>query len=314
MNDKNLIAGIDIGGTGTKIGIVDFDGKIIAQALIDTREFSTMELFVSACIKKISSLSNLHRLAGIGIGAPNGNYYSGCVENAPNLPWRGKLELAGEFTKQSGLKAILTNDANAAALGEMMFGGAKGIGHFFYITLGTGVGSGIVADGKLIYGHDGMAGELGHTIAVKGGRMCGCGRKGCLEMYASVRGLVLTARELISQYPGQSALESKIDFSAKDISDAAKNGDAIALKTFDITAEILAISLANASAVTSPSHIFIFGGLAKSGELLMVPLKKYYEQSLLNVYQNKVCLSVSELPDSDAAILGAAALIRNYFM
>lgn len=314
MTGKNLIAGIDIGGTGTKIGIVDFDGRIIAQTLVDTREFSTMVSFVSACTEQLHKITEFDRLEGIGIGAPNGNYYNGFVENAPNLPWRGKLDLAGEFTKQSGLKSILTNDANAAALGEMIFGGAIGIDHFIYITLGTGVGSGIVADGKLIYGHDGMAGELGHTIAVKGGRMCGCGRKGCLEMYASVRGLVLTAQELISQYPGQSALELKPDFTAKNVSEAAISGDPIALKTFDITAEILGISLANATAVTSPSHIFIFGGLAKSGELLIKPLKKYYEQNLLNIYQNKVCISVSELPDSDAAILGAAALIRNYFM
>lgn len=305
---KTYIAGIDIGGTGTKIGLVDEKGNIVSQATMPTNCATTAKEFIETVWNKTVGLAGNLTISGIGIGAPNGNYYNGCIENAPNLPWRGRIELSRMFSEVSGLRAIVTNDANAAAMGEMKFGGAKGLDHFIYITLGTGVGSGIVSGGKMIYGHDGMAGELGHTIVVPGGRSCGCGRRGCLEMYASVRGIVFTMNELMQANPGVSALETTENLQSKHIYQAAVNGDKLALQAFDITASVLGIALANAVAFSSPSHIFIFGGLANSGDILMQPLRRYFEENLLNVYQNKVCIEPSLLPDSDAAILGAVAL------
>ncbi|NLA24403.1 MAG: ROK family protein [Bacteroidales bacterium] len=305
------VLGVDIGGTGTKIGLVNSKGEIISQTSIKTKSYPTIENFVDDVFAKADILAEGRKISGIGIGAPNGNYYNGCIENAPNLPWRGKIELAKLFEDKRGVKTLVTNDANAAAIGEMIFGAAKGIEHFIYITLGTGVGSGIVSGGEMIYGHDGMAGELGHAISVQNGRQCGCGRKGCLEMYASIRGIVITMQELIAENPHASKLENIENFNSKQIYEAAINGDKLALKAFDKTAEILGLALANAVAFSSPSHIFIFGGLANSGEILLKPLRKYFEENLLNVYQNKVKIELSALPDSDAAILGSAALILN---
>ncbi len=311
MDNTTYTAGIDIGGTGTKLGLVNSNGNIVAQSSLRTDAFASPEDFVTAVWNETKRIAEGKPISGLGIGAPNGNYYNGCIENAPNLPWKGRIELSRLFSEQSGLNAIVTNDANAAALGEMMFGGAKGLEHFIYITLGTGVGSGIVSGGEMIYGHDGMAGELGHSITIPHGRLCGCGRHGCLEMYASVRGIVITMKELLGENPGVSMLETQEHLQSKHIYEAAVAGDKLALKAFDITANILAMALANAVAFSSPSHIFIFGGLANSGNILMLPLKQYFEEHLLNVYKNKVKIERSQLPHSDAAILGAAALALN---
>jgi len=252
-------------------------------------------------------------MKGIGIGVPNGNYYSGKVEHAPNLRWKGILPLARSVEKKSKLPAVLTNDANAAALGEMMYGAAKGMNDFIMITLGTGVGSGIVANGKLIYGHDGFAGELGHMIIIPGGRLhAGTGKRGSLESYASATGVKLTALEKMADRPDRlSSLrgipEEKLD--SKKVYDAAMKGDELAKEIFEYTGEILDRALANFVMFSSPQAIILFGGLTKAGELIRKPTKKHMEANLIKVFQNKVKILVSRLKESDAAILGASALV-----
>lgn len=316
---KSYSIGIDIGGTNTGFGLVDEKGNIISTTSISTKDFNIVENYLDEIVKHIILLiercEDKSLLKGVGIGAPNGNYYNGTIEHAPNLKFHGIIPVKEYIeTKLKGkgydLKVTLTNDANAAAIGEMIYGGAKGIKNFIMITLGTGVGSGIVVDGKVVYGFDGFAGEVGHTIVQPEGRMCGCGRRGCVETYSSVTGLRKTALELINNTKTKSSLReiTQENIGGKAIYNAAINGDKLALKCFEITAKMLAIGMANAVAVTSPEKIFIFGGLTKAGDLLMTPLKKYFEESLFVVFQNKIDLEISHLDENTAAILGAAAL------
>lgn len=315
MSKENLVCGIDIGGTNTTAGLVTPNGEIVLRKNMPTVGLDTAEEFIDAVSAMVLSMVSEAgcELAGIGIGAPNGNFYNGTIEFAPNLPWKGVIHFADLIKKHfPDAEVLLTNDANAAAWGERIYGAAKGENDFIMITLGTGVGSGIVANGNLIYGHDGFAGEIGHTIVDPNGRQCGCGRKGCLETYTSASGVVKTALELLESAQ-QKSLLSKIPpekITSKEIADAALKGDKLAIEVFDKTAYYLALKLSDAVAHTSPSSIYIFGGVAKAGDLLMLPLKKYFNEFLLQIYKNKVELKWSALPDNDAAILGAASLVQ----
>ena len=306
--------GIDIGGTNSMMGIVDKMGNILFEAELITNDYELIEDFADACYKLLYPEINklgFQEFRGIGIGAPNGNYYQGTIEFAPNLRWKGVVPLAKIFSQKFNLNTTVTNDANAAAIGEMMHGAAKGMNDFIMVTLGTGVGSGFVANGKMMYGHDGFAGELGHTIAVRDGRLCGCGRKGCLETYTSATGLVRTANEFLETKTISSSLRNLTTITSKNIYDAAVKGDFLALEIFEFTGKILGQSLADAIAITSPEAIILFGGLAQAGKFIFEPTRKYMEQNLLKIYQGKVKLLPSELKESDAAILGAASLIWN---
>lgn len=306
--------GIDIGGTNSMMGIVDKMGNILFEAELITNDYEWIEDFADACYKLLYPEINklgFQEFRGIGIGAPNGNYYQGTIEFAPNLRWKGVVPLAKIFSEKFNLNTTVTNDANAAAIGEMMHGAAKGMNDFIMVTLGTGVGSGFVANGKMMYGHDGFAGELGHTIAVRDGRLCGCGRKGCLETYTSATGIVRTANEFLETKTISSSLRNLTTITSKNIYDAAVKGDFLALEIFEFTGKILGQSLADAIAITSPEAIILFGGLAQAGKFIFEPTRKYMEQNLLKIYQGKVKLLPSELKESDAAILGAASLIWN---
>ncbi|CAN5334343.1 ROK family protein [soil metagenome] len=310
-DNMKVVAGIDIGGTNTEIGLVNKSGEIIFSSRLSTRNYQEPEKFVKdvASIIREGIQKTKTTLLGIGIGAPSANYYSGCIEFAPNMPWEGKIPLAEMFEKVLNVNAKITNDANAAALGELLFGDAKFLRDFVVVTLGTGLGSGIVVNGDVVYGHDGFAGELGHVIVERDGRLCGCTRKGCLETYVSATGIVISAKELLKTSTEKSALRNfqENEITGKLITDAANNGDALALKLMDITAEKLGFALANLVAISSPSHIFLYGGLAKAGELLLQPLKKYFDHFLLRNYKGKVEIKLSALPEN-AAVLGAAAL------
>ena len=312
---QELSIGIDIGGTNTEIGLVDREGKIWAENSLKTAEYPKIESYVVALTEAINKclnkVSQAYVLKGIGIGAPNGNFYSGSIEFAPNLIWTGVIPLVEMLNKNFHVKMALTNDANAAAMGEMIYGAAKDLKDFMVITLGTGLGSGIVVDGKVVYGHDGFAGEVGHTIYDPNGRQCGCGRKGCLETYASATGIKKTVIELLAKSDEKSILRSipEEKLNSKDIHDAAVKGDKIALEAFDYTARILGLKLADSIAYTSPAAIFLFGGLALAGDYILKPTKKYMEENLLKIFQNKVRLELSGLMGKNAAVLGAAALI-----
>lgn len=306
--------GIDIGGTNSAFGIVDKKGRIIFEGSIPTNEFLLVEDFTEALHKVLFPAIEKYgpkQIKGIGIGAPNGNFYNGSIEFAPNLQWKGIIPLAKLFEEKFQLPSVVTNDANAAAIGEMMYGAAKGMKDFIMVTLGTGVGSGFVANGKMIYGHDGFAGELGHTIAIRDGRLCGCGRKGCLETYTSATGIVTTAYEFLLNNNTESLLRDKENLSAKTIYEAAVKGDVLALQIFEYTGKILGESLADAVAITSPEAIILFGGLAQAGNYIFEPTYQYMQENLLVIYKDKVKLLPSELKESDVAILGAAALVWN---
>ncbi|MFH2144188.1 MAG: ROK family protein [Bacteroidota bacterium] len=312
---NKIVAGIDIGGTNTVYGLVDYLGKCIVKDSFPTKNFAVFEDFIKELSARIQSLfqpiSSKYILSGIGIGAPNGNYYKGTIEYAPNLNWYGIVNVSESIKRYFDLPVVLTNDANATALGEMMYGGAIDMKDFIVITLGTGLGSGIVVNGQIVYGHDGFAGEIGHTTVDPEGRSCGCGKKGCLETYVSASGLKKTVFELLKKSDKPSLLREISDFSGVDIDNAARNGDEIALEAFEFTGKILGIKLADAIAHTSPEAIFLYGGLAKAGELIFKPTKKYMEEFLLPIYKNKVQLIPSLIEDSNAAVLGAAALIWN---
>jgi len=310
-----LVIGIDIGGTGTKYGIVDRDGNVLFSGELSTKKHKTVEPFIDDLYEEVSILINkaggVGRIKGIGIGAPNGNYYSGTIEYAPNLSWTGIIPLAKMISDKFKLPSVLTNDANAAAIGEMMYGAAKGMKDFIMITLGTGVGSGFVANGKLIYGHDGFAGELGHTIVIPDGRVHqGTGKKGSLESYASATGVRLTTIEVLEKSKEPSLLRkiSKEKLDSKAVYEAAVEGDKLALEIFEQTGKILGISLANAVMTTSPEAIILFGGLTKAGDYILKPTKKHMEENLIKIFQNKVKILFSHLREADAAILGASAL------
>lgn len=315
---KQAAIGVDIGGTNTVIGIVDQSGEVLSQLSIPTETHPDYTIFLNALSDAVSGLVEPMKheveILGMGLGAPNGNYYNGTIEFAPNLNFSGVVPVVEYLkTKFDFPHIILTNDANAAAMGEMIYGGAKGMKNFIMITLGTGVGSGIVVNGEMVYGHDGFAGEIGHTIVDPNGRDCGCGRQGCLETYTSAPGIKRTVFELLSTMIEPSKLrEYSFDkLSAKQIDKAARKGDLIALEAFDFTGEILGLKLADAVAHTSPEAIFLFGGLANAGELIFEPTKKYMEENILNIYKNKVKILPSELPASDAAVLGSSALVWN---
>lgn len=313
-----VAVGIDIGGTNSVFGFVDQSGKVVFKDEVKTKYFCKADSLVDTLSKKIKDQLNNEsswELIGIGIGAPNANYYKGTIEYAPNLDWEGVIPFANYFKNYFELPIILTNDANAAAIGEMTFGVAIGQRDFLMVTLGTGLGSGFVSDGELIYGHDGFAGELGHTIVEVNGRKCGCGRNGCLETYASATGLVRTAQQWIPEDP-YSILNryNKQELSSRIIAEAAEEGDQLALKIFDFTAEKLALGLANAVAITSPKMIVFYGGVTNAGDILMKPLKKHFEATLQNLFQNKIELKISELDDGNAAVLGAGALVWNRLM
>jgi len=309
MGKNELVVGVDVGGTNTDFGILDKDGNYFTKGRIKTKEFPTFELFVKVLIEKINAstkkINNETQIKGIGIGAPNGNYYTGIIDFAPNLPWKGKLSFADEIHKHWNKPIILTNDANAAAIGEMIYGGAKKMKDFIVITLGTGLGSGIVVNGNLVYGHDGFAGEIGHTTIFPDGRQCGCGRRGCLETYCSATGLQKTYIELSKIQTPTSSID------AKYIYDKAMGGDQAALASFKKTGEILGFALANSVVYTSPEAIFLYGGLVNAGDLIFKPTIESFEKSLLNIYKGKIKILPSLLKESDAAVLGAASLIWN---
>ena len=312
---KPYVVGIDIGGTNTVFGIVDARGTIIASGSIKTNKFNEVEDYVNELHTELFRLleqnNATHKIMGIGVGAPNGNYFNGTIEFAPNLPWRGVIPLAQMLTDRFGIPVSLTNDANAAAIGEMTYGAARGLKDFIMITLGTGVGSGIVVNGQLVYGHDGFAGELGHVIVrPNNGRLCGCGRTGCLEAYTSATGVARTAREFLEVRNDPSSLRQIPiqDITSKDVYDAAITGDKLALEIFDYTGKILGEAFANFIAFSSPKAIILFGGLAKAGDLILKPIKEAMDRNTLNIYKGKVKIMFSELKESDAAVLGASAL------
>jgi len=313
---EQLAIGIDIGGTGTKFGIVDRLGNLLFSSELSTKKHAEIESFIEELHAKmlpmIEQAGGIGRFIGIGVGAPNGNYYSGTIEYAPNLPWKGIIPLAKMMRDVFHLPVVLTNDANAAAIGEMMYGAAKDMKDFIMITLGTGVGSGIVANGQLIYGHDGFAGELGHTIILPDGRLhAGTGKHGSLESYASATGVVLTAQELLARDDQPSLLRDipAEELDSKKVYEAAIKGDALAKEIFDFTGKILGMALANFVMFSSPEAIILFGGLTKSGDLLLKPVREHMENNLIQIFQNKVKILVSHLKESDAAILGASALV-----
>ena len=316
MVDKYRI-GIDVGGTTTKFGIVDSKGLILEQDRIPSNDRDFVEDFIDDLYIKllpmIERIGGFEKLLGIGMGAPNGNIYSGTIEYAPNLRWKGIIPIAELITKKFGLPTKLTNDANAAAMGEMMYGCTKNMKHFITITLGTGVGSGIVIDGNIVVGHDGFAGELGHTIIRPGGRIHkGTGLKGTLESYASATGVRETAIELLTGYPERESLLRNYrinDITSETVYQCAIQGDVIANEIFEFTGQILGESLANFVMFSSPEAIVLFGGLTKAGNLLMNPTRQHMEANLLPIFRNKVKLIFSELNESDAAILGASALV-----
>ncbi len=315
-NHEPLAIGVDIGGTGTKFGIVDRIGNVLFSSEMSTKKHKTIETFIDELHEQLSTLidkaGGIGRMRGIGMGAPNGNFYSGTIEYAPNLPWKGILPIAKLVSDKFKLDVTLTNDANAAAIGEMMYGAAKGMKDFIMITLGTGVGSGFVANGQLIYGHDGFAGEIGHTIVIPEGRIHeGTGKKGSLESYASATGVRLTALEVLENSNEPSLLRDldKETIDSKAVYDAAIKGDKLALEIFEFTGKILGISLANAVMISSPEAIILFGGLTKAGDLILKPTRQHMEENLIQVFQNKVKILISHLKESDAAILGASALV-----
>ena len=305
-----LAVGIDIGGTNTVFGLVDENGVCLKQDSVKTGDYEQVENFVQTVQGKVKTLISDFEgadIIGMGIGAPNANYYTGTIEFAPNLKWKGIVPLVDLFKNHFNFPIALTNDANAAAMGERIYGAAKGVNDLLMVTLGTGLGSGFIVNGEIAYGHDGFAGELGHVTVEKNGRLCGCGRRGCLETYASATGIVRTAKEFLAEN-NNSSLADLEEITSKSIADAANNGDELALKIFDYTSEKLGFALANTVAITSPKLIVLFGGLAQSGDLILKPTKKYMEDYLLKIFKNKIDIVPSQLKAADAAILGASSL------
>ena len=314
--EKDFVVGIDIGGQTIKLGVVDARGEVLAQKVIKTSSDPSAEVVVSEIAQAVRDIvresGKEGRIRGVGVGAPNGNYYTGTIAFAPNLSWaaNGSIEFAKMLSEAiDGIPVTLTNDANAAAVGEMTYGAARGMKNFIMITLGTGVGSGIVIDGQVVYGCDGFAGELGHTCAVRhNGRLCGCGRSGCLEAYCSAIGVARTAREWLEMSDEPSLLRTVADITSKDVYEAAKEGDKLALKVFEFTGRILGEKLSDFIAFSAPEAIVLFGGLARAKEFLTEPIERAMNENVLNLWKGKVKLVYSSLKESDAAILGASAL------
>lgn len=314
--EKPYVVGIDIGGTNSVFGVVDARGTILYSGSIKTGKYADVNDYVADLAKAlelvIDQAGGLDKIKGIGVGAPNGNYFNGCIEFAPNLPWKGKIPLAQLISeKLDNIPVTLTNDANAAAIGEMTYGAARGLKDFIVITLGTGVGSGIVIGGNLVYGHDGFAGELGHVIIRRNnGRVCGCGRQGCLEAYASATGVARTAREYLEIRHDESVLRDldPDEITSKDVFDAAMKNDKIALEIFEATGHMLGEAFADFIAFSSPEAIILFGGLTKAGDLIMNPIREALDKNILKVFAGKTKLLFSQLKESGAAVLGASAL------
>ncbi len=313
--NKPYVVGIDIGGTNTVFGIVDARGVVIASSSIKTQQYADVNDYIDELYKAIMRLLEAHnavdKIHGIGIGAPNANYYTGMIERLVNIPWPTPLPLAKMVSDKFGIPVAITNDANAAAIGEMTYGAARGLKNFIMITLGTGVGSGIVINGQVVYGHDGFAGELGHVIMKRNnGRLCGCGRTGCLEAYCSASGVARTAREFLEIRNDDSKLRDiPLDqITSKDVYDAAIAGDPLAKEIFQFTGNMLGEAFADFTVFSSPEAIILFGGLAKSGELLMKPIRESMERNMFPAFKGKVKILPSELKEADAAILGASAL------
>ena len=317
-SQKPYVIGVDLGGTNTVFGIVDTYGKIVAEDSIKTQKYKTAEEFVEAgvacLLPLIAQRGGTEKIAGMGIGAPNANYYTGAIEIAPNIAWAhdSVVPLGEMFSQKLGIPVHLTNDANAAALGEMTYGAARGMKNFIVITLGTGVGSGIVINGQLVYGHDGFAGELGHVTMVRGeeGRVCGCGRKGCLECYCSATGMARTAREMLANTDRPSLLREKnpADIESLDVSIAAGKGDEVANEIFQFTGKMLGEACADFTAFSSPEAYIFFGGLCKAGDLIMKPIEESYNRAVMPIYRGKAKFLVSGLMNANAAVLGASAL------
>ena len=315
--DKQYVVGIDVGGQTSKLGVVDARGDVLAQTVIRTDTYGEdADAFITALAAAVKSVvkdaGKEGEIRGVGVGAPNGNYYTGEVAFAPNLAWAAKKAVKFSETlskKLGGIPVSLTNDANAAAVGEMTYGAARGMKNFIMITLGTGVGSGIVIDGKVVYGHDGFAGELGHTTVVPhNGRTCGCGRTGCLEAYCSAIGVARTAREWLDMSDEPSLLRDVENITSKDVYEAAKEGDKLALRIFEYTGTLLGRKFADFIAFSAPEAIVLFGGLARSKEFLYEPMMKAMNDNVLKIWKDKVKIVFSQLKESDAAILGASAL------
>ena len=314
---KPYVIGLDLGGTNSVFGIVDSRGEIKATTAIKTQIYENVDDYVAASVEAlqiiIDQVGGIDKIKAMGIGAPNGNYYNGTIEFAPNLKWGhdGVVPLADLFSKALGIPVALTNDANAAAIGEMTYGVARGLKNFIVITLGTGVGSGIVVNGQLLYGSDGFAGELGHVVVrPSNGRACGCGRKGCLEAYCSATGVARTAREFLATREDASLLRelNPEDITSLDVAIAAGKGDEMAKEIFDFTGELLGEACANFAAFSSPEAFIFFGGLTKAGDLIMKPILKGYNEHVLNIYKGKAKFLVSALDGSSAAVLGASAV------
>jgi glucokinase len=312
---KPYAIGIDIGATNTVFGIVDTHGHVVSKSSIQTNQYPTINLFIDDIKNKLDPLiegvGGISNIEGIGVGAPNGNHYTGNIEHAPNLQWKGIVPLSELMSEKIGVPVVITNDANAAAIGEMTYGATRGMKNFIMITLGTGVGSGIVIDGKLVYGHDGFAGELGHVCVERNGRLCGCGKNGCLEAYTSASGVARTAMEMLKARSDNSLLRNfPIDsITSKDVFDAASKGDALAIEIFEITGKILGETLADFVAFSAPEAIVLFGGLTKAGDFIMKPIVEHMEKNLLKIWQGKIKVLRSNLNEADAAILGASALV-----
>jgi glucokinase len=314
--EKPYVIGMDMGGTNTVFGIVDTRGNVISKSAIKTSTHpEDVNLYINdiyvEMMKLIDIAGGIDKVKGIGIGAPNGNYYTGNIEFAPNLPWKGVIPFANLMADKFGVPAALTNDANAAAVGEMTYGVARGMKNFIMITLGTGVGSGIIVDGKVVYGHDGFAGELGHVNVMRNnGRLCGCGKSGCLETYASATGVARSAREILETSTKDSLLRNIPieDITSKDVFDAAIDGDEVAKEIFQFTGKILGESFADFVAFSAPEAIVLFGGLTKSGNLILNPIVENMEKNLMPIWKGKVKVLFSELKEADAAVLGASAL------
>lgn len=313
---KPYVIGLDLGGTNSVFGIVDSRGDIKVTTAIKTQGYADVNDYVDAAVEAlqviIDQVGGIEKIKAMGIGAPNGNYYNGTIEFAPNLEWghSGIVPLAKLFSDKLGIPVALTNDANAAAVGEMTYGVARGMKNFIVITLGTGVGSGIVVNGQLVYGCDGFAGELGHVIVKDDGRQCGCGRKGCLEAYCSATGVARTARELLTT-TDQPSLLRELDpekITSLDVSIAASKGDKLALGIYEFTGKMLGEACANFAAFSSPEAFIFFGGLTKAGDLIMDPIKKAYEENVLTIFKGKAKFLVSGLEGSSAAVLGASAV------
>lgn len=311
---KPYVIGLDLGGTNSVFGIVDARGNIVATTAIKTQAYPDFDNYVKASVDAlmpiIDTVGGIEKIKALGIGAPNGNYYNGTIEYAANLVWQGVVPIAKKFEEALGIPVIVTNDANAAAVGEFTYGVARGMKNFIMITLGTGVGSGIYINGQLVLGCDGLAGELGHLTVIPGGRTCGCGRKGCLETYCSATGVARTAREYLDKRDTPSLLRDikPEDITSFEVYKAAVAGDELAKEIFEVTGSMLGEACANFALFCSPEAFIFMGGLTKAGDLLMKPLQKAYDEHVLSVYKGKAKLMLSGLKDSETAVLGASAL------